>query len=315
MKLDIIPFRHLKDNDSVMVKTVNHALLQNGIIGVRDIPEFEEKSRDFIEAARKFTLLDEETKNRYVPNRNIGETEGYELGAEWFQNKDGIWQVDDKKASFYAFIPDHAKNKWPIEVDLKSAYLELGKLIFEAGKLILSMIGLNDKTDLNFSELKGYGRMLHYQKESDLTNENPYWCGAHFDHGILTGLMPAYYFCEDIEIDEPEEAGLYIVPGNGTQFEKVYSQKKDILLFQVGEFGQLISNDEIKATKHLVRKVKGGIERYAFAVFYSPNKNMVIESYSSLIVDSRYNLNQVGGKISYDQWEKASFDRYRSYKI
>jgi isopenicillin N synthase-like dioxygenase len=315
VKLDVVSFHHLNINDNAMVQTVKHALLQNGIIGVRDLPEFETKSKFYVDAARKFSSLDEKIKNCYAPNRDIGETEGYELGAEWFQNKDGVFQVDDKKSSFYAIVPDHVKNKWPTEVDLRSAYLDLGKLIFDTGKSILTMIGLNNEMGLKHSELNGCGRMLHYRKESDLTNENPFWCGAHFDHGLFTGLMPAYYFSDGIEIAEPEEAGLYIIPGNGEQFEKVNIPGKDILLFQVGEFGQLISNDEIKATKHLVIKVKGGIERYSFALFYSPNKNMMIESYSSLITDNRYRLNQVRRRLSYDQWEKASFDRYRAIKI
>lgn len=314
MQLDIISFDDLKTNHPSSIQTVKQALLQNGIVGVRGVPDFENKSRIYIEAARKFSALNEAIKNQYAPNRDAGETEGYELGAEWFQTKEGEWKIDDKKASYYAFVPDHIKNKWPQEVDLKSSYLALGKMMFDVGKLVLANLGLDEKTGLKHDDMVAYGRMLHYHKESDATNENLNWCGAHFDHGVFTGLMPAYYFHDGVEVDEPEEAGLYIVPSYGNQFEKINSSEKDVLLFQVGEFGQLVSNDEIKATQHVVRKAYGEIERYTFALFFNPHASMTIQSQSSLIADDRYKLNQVDGKINYEKWADASYDRYRAYK-
>jgi isopenicillin N synthase-like dioxygenase len=226
-----------------------------------------------------------------------------------------VWQVDDKKASFYAFVPDNALNSWPSEMDLKTAYLSLGQLIFDTGKLLLNYLGLNETVGLSHEKIVGYGRMLHYHKESDATNDNPNWCGAHFDHSVFTGLMPAYYFRNGLEVEEPEEAGLYVVPSNGSQFEKVMTPQ-DILLFQVGEFGQLISNDNIMATKHVVRKAKGEIERYTFALFYSPDNNMMIKSHSKLTQDDRYRLHQCAdGSITFGAWHQASFDRYRVVKV
>ena len=74
--------------------------------------------------------------------------------------------------------------------------------------------------------------MLHYHKESDLTNENPYWCGAHFDHEVFTGLIPAYYFRDGLDIDEPDEAGLYIVPAGKDHFEKINFLKKIFCFFR-----------------------------------------------------------------------------------
>ncbi|OGT40194.1 MAG: hypothetical protein A3F12_08050 [Gammaproteobacteria bacterium RIFCSPHIGHO2_12_FULL_38_14] len=316
MKLDIISFYDLNDTKNIDALTnLKTALLQKGIVGIRDVPAFENKSRAYIKAARMFAKLHESVKQKYAPNRDCGDTEGYELGAEWFKNKDGVWQVDDKKASFYAFVPDHVRNKWPLEVDLQTPYLELGELIFNTGKMLLNIIGLNDHVGLEHNKLVGYGRMLHYDKESDITNENPNWCGAHLDHGVFTGLIPAYYFREGVEINEPDEAGLYIVPSDGDQFEKINSSEKEILLFQVGEFGQLISDDRIKATKHRVRKAKGEIERFTFALFYSADDHTIIKSNSKLTQDERYKLNQFAdGSISYAKWQKASFDRYRAIR-
>ena len=314
LQIEILSYTDLtQPNPSQAVTQLKTALLRQGIVGIRHIPSFEQKSRDYITAARQFAALNDPVKQQYAPNRDAGETEGYEIGAEWFQNKQGIWQIDDKKASYYAFVPNAAANRWPTEVDLKSAYLDLGQLIFGVGKLLLNAMALNHLAGLDHDLLVGYGRMLHYHKENDATNDNPDWCGAHFDHGVFTGLLPAYYFQNGIEVDEPEEAGLYIVPSSGEHFEKVGTPEKDVLLFQVGEFGQLASHDQIKATQHKVCKAKDGIERFSFALFYSAQDQVTIQSQSQLIQDERYTLNQTpDGTIQYGAWQKASFERYRA---
>ncbi len=314
MELDVISYCDLLDPSNPFApKQLETALLNKGIVGVRNVPEFENTSLAYIEAARKFSALPEEIKQQYAPDRDNGDTEGYELGAEWFKNQNGEWQIDDKKASFYAFVPDLSRNKWPSDIDFKTSYLTLGELIFNTGKLLLNVMGLNEQVGLSHERLMGYGRMLHYHKENDATNGNPNWCGAHFDHGLFTGLLPAYYFRDGKLVDEPEEAGLYIDSHQSNDFEKIYASDKSILLFQVGEFGQLISNDRIRATKHKVKKANGGIERYTFALFYSPDDNVVIQSKSLLIADQRYTQHQtVDGSISYAKWQAASYDRYRA---
>jgi isopenicillin N synthase-like dioxygenase len=312
MTLDIISYSDLLESTNTALQKLENALLNKGIVGICGVPEFESKTRAYIHAARNFSALSDAIKQQYVPNRDEGKTEGYELGAEWFQTENGDWQIDDKKASFYAFVPDHHKNIWPVEVNLKSSYLELGSLIFNIGKLVLNVIGLNEQVGLKHDHLIGYGRMLHYHKESDTMNINPNWCGEHFDHGLFTGLIPAYYFCNDKEVDEPDDAGLFIKPNNGSSYEKINASDKSVLLFQVGEFGQLISNDRIKATKHKVKKTNSEIERFSFALFYSADENLIIQSVSELTKDARFIKNKFDDEnISYGKWEKASYDRYR----
>lgn len=312
MELDIVSYIDICDLTSSRQK-IETALLTKGIIGVSGVPDFEKLTRRYISACQQFSKLPDHVKNQYAPNRDNGETEGYELGAERFKNKNGEWLIDDKKASYYAFVPEDPRNVWPKEIDLKTPYLALGKLIFETGKILLNAIGLNESVGLIHDQLQGYGRMLHYHKESQLTNDNPNWCGAHLDHGVFTGLVPAYYFQNEMEVDEPSEAGLFITPSNGNSFEKIYASDKSILLFQVGEFGQLISNDRIKATRHLVKKAFDGIERYTFALFYSAGDQTTIRSQSILTSDARYQDNQSSdGSITYDKWQKASFARYRA---
>jgi isopenicillin N synthase-like dioxygenase len=314
MKLEIISYYDLfNPTNSIASNKLKTALFQTGIVGIHDVPQFQEKSRAYISAAQQFSSLDDKIKQQYVPDRDAGDTEGYELGAEWFKDQNGNWQVDDKKASFYAFVPDRSQNKWPREVDLKNPYLNLGELIFKTGKHLLNFIGMDNAIGIHHDSLIGYGRMLHYHKEKDTHNNNLNWCGAHFDHGIFTGLVPAYYFQDGKEVDEPDDTGLFILPTYGKDFEKVHVEDKSVLLFQVGEFGQLASHDQIRATKHLVRKAQGNIERFAFALFYIPDENAVIHSKSELIKDARYKDNMAAdGSIKYGNWSAASYARYRA---
>lgn len=92
----------------------------------------------------------------------------------------------------------------------------------------MNMISLNQGAGLSHDKLVSYGKMLHHYRENDKTNENPSWCGAHFDYGFFTRLIPAYYFVDGIEVDEPKEAGLCIVPDDGDQFEKINASDKEI---------------------------------------------------------------------------------------
>ncbi|KTD24964.1 Uncharacterised protein [Legionella lansingensis] len=314
MNFDIISYKDLLDGENAFIRDkIKSALYMTGIVGVCDVPAFVETSKDYIEAVRKFSALDMASKKQYEPNRDAGLTEGYEVGAEQFLDQNGQWQTDDKKASFYAFVPDHPRNIWPREVDLKTPYLALGELMFETGKKVLDFLGLNEAVGLHLDDMVGYGRMLHYLNVDESQNANPNWCGAHLDHGVFTALMPAYYFREGIEVEEPEEAGLYIMPSNSDQFEKINARDKSIMLFQVGEFLQLASNDQILATKHLVRKAKGNIERYTYALFFSAHDDTVIYPHSKLTKDTRY-LEQKSpdGSISYGKWEAASYELYRA---
>jgi len=315
VKLDVISYDdllHITTNQAVL-HYLRTALLDKGIVGICNIPEFENQSRAFVHAARQFSALEDKVKQQYAPDRESGQTEGYELGAEQFQDQSGKWHTDDKKASFYAFVPDNLRNKWPREINLKTPYLELGELIFNTGKLLLHVIGINHEVGLAHDSLVGYGRMLHYHKENDASNIHPNWCGAHVDHGVFTGIIPAYYFRNGKEVEEPEEAGLYIQASNSHDFEKINASDKSVLLFQVGEFGQLILHDYIQATKHVVKKAKGEIERFTFALFYSAQDHVVVKSRSRLIEDERYAQNQFSdGSISYLKWQEASFVRYRA---
>lgn len=127
--------------------------------------------------------------------------------------------------------------------DLRPAFLEMGNLIINVGKLLVQHID----TYLERS-CKGYqsgemkqiltggqshlGRLLHYFPQS---GSNQPWCGWHNDHGALTGLTCALYIDEKTgqivsgsEIQD-SESGLFIQNREG---EKQKARvKEDLLLF------------------------------------------------------------------------------------
>ena len=106
-------------------------------------------------------------------------------------------------------------------------------------------------------------------------------------------------------MEEPIEAGLFIKTHADKTFKKVLSDP-DVLLFQVGEFGQLITNDAIQATEHRVHKANSAIERYTMALFFTPkDADIVIHSVSELTKDERYG-GIPGAPCTYLKWEEGS---------
>lgn len=280
------------------------ALKEEGIVGIRGIPKFKESVQKFIEAARAFSALTDEEKAQYAPNRDKGEFLGYELGAEVFTRPDGSKVADDSKASYYAFVPDHDMNIWPKFGDLKDQFQSIGGLMMDVGKMVMASVGLNQAVVLADNHV---GRLLHYRKGCPADK----WCGAHFDHGVFTALLPAVYFNDQgKQIPEPDEAGLFVRASGDTAFRKVTSDDPDVMLFQAAEFGQLATNDKIEATEHEVRKpLDPTIERYTKALFFTAPMGYRMSSRSKLVIDTRWGEKE---ECSYGDWHTRSLDRYRN---
>jgi isopenicillin N synthase-like dioxygenase len=311
LPLDVIPYEDFVTGDPEALAKLENALHDKGIVGIRGVPGYREKVQNFIAAARKFSALPEEVKESYAPNHELGETFlGYEKGKEKFKREDGSWVVDDLKVSYYAFVPDCKENKWPREVDLKNPFQEIGKLMLETGKAVMRQIGLiGPTTGISVDEISEPGRMLYYRKSLESAVENPFWCGAHFDHGMFTALLPAFYYEKGEQIPEPIEAGLFVKTTKDGVFRKVIANDPDVMLFQVGEFGQLVSNDAIKATEHRVHKASGCVERFTLALFYDAPLDTLIHSTSELTQDARYG-GVAGEPCTYQHWHEESFKRY-----
>lgn len=293
-------------------RLLTEALLTQGLVGIRGVPDYKEQVQTFVSAARAFSALDEKTKMKYAPQRDSGDAMGYELGAEQYKDESGVLQTDDQKASYYAEIPEVPNNKWPTEHDLKTPYLELAWTMFHTGKKVLNILGLNESLGIDLDKVYGWGRFLHYHKEGSLTNSNPLWCNEHCDHGILTGLIPSFYFQNGVECKEPEEAGLFVRPSNVETFAKVPNDDKTLMLFQMGEFGQLASNDGMKATKHKVQKALGSIERFTFALFINASNETCIRSRSSLTENERFRRSMSDDfTLRFGAWHEATLDYFR----
>jgi isopenicillin N synthase-like dioxygenase len=307
--LDIISYEDFVNEDPVALQTLQTALSEKGIAGISGIPGYREKVAQYIDMAKEFSALPEEVKENYAPNRDQGATFlGYERGKEKFQRPDGSWFIDDLKVSYYGFIPEVPENRWPTEIDVQTPFQDLGALMSEMGTAVMEKIGLiGPKTGISLDGIPRLGRMLYYRKSVESSIDNPYWCGAHFDHSLFTTLIPGHYFVDGIEVEEPEEAGLYVkIDG---VYKKVVMDDRDVLMFQVGEFGQLVSNDAIRATEHRVHKAYGSVERYAMALFCDAPMDLVIRSTSVLTQDSRYGGGP-GEPCSYHRWNEETFKRF-----
>lgn len=311
LALDIISYEDFAQEEPRAMDVLKSALFEKGIVGIKGIPGYKEKVLQFIASAKEFTALPEEIKESYAPNRSLGEMFlGYEKGKEKFKRADGRWIVDDLKVSYYGFVPDSVLNKWPREVDLRTPFQKLGALMSDMGEAVMKKIGLvGDATGISIDGLPRVGRMLYYCKSTEGASENPFWCGAHFDHGMFTALLPAFYFADGQEIKEPEEAGLFVRTIKDGAFKKVLANDPDVLMFQVGEFGQLVTNDAIRATEHRVHKALGSVERYAMALFFDAPMETMVNSFSELTQDARYGGGK-GDPCWYRRWHEESFKRY-----
>jgi isopenicillin N synthase-like dioxygenase len=309
LALSVISYEKLNRNDPETLQALRHALYEEGIVGIRGIPGYSEKLAQFIDAARRFSMLPEEMKEQY--SRKPGEMFlGFEQGKEKFKLPNGTWVIDDQKASYYAMIPDCKENKWPSEIDLRSFFQEIGLLMRETGISVMEKIELlSPDTGISSQDVTTSGRMLAYRGNLGAVQLNPFWCGAHFDHGLFTSLLPAFYFSGGRPIAEPDEAGLFIRTRSRQEFQKVAADP-DVMLFQVGEFGQLATNDAIRATEHRVQKADlEGIERYTMAAFFNASSETLVFSRSELTSDTRYGAPS-GEPCTYQHWHEASFQRY-----
>ncbi len=311
LSLDIISYEDFVKEDSAALAVLDRALHERGIVGIRGVPGYREKLLKFIEKSREFSALPEEVKEAYAPNLLLGEMFlGYEKGKEKFKCPDGRWVVDDLKVSYYGFVPDSPLNKWPLEVDLKTSFQNLGMLMSETGEAVMKKIGLiGSNTGISLDGIPRIGRMLYYRRSMEGVSDNPFWCGAHFDHGMFTVLLPAFYFAGGKAIHEPIEAGLFVKTTRDGIFKKVMANDPDVMMFQVGEFGQLVTNDAINATEHRVHKAIGAVERYTMALFFDPPMDMLVHSTSELTKDARYG-GIPGAPCSYRRWHEESFKRY-----
>lgn len=276
---------------------VRKTLHDYGFIAIRGVPHYIEKKNRYFELAQEFIALDDDRKNQSTPKDAFAR--GWSYGIEVFNGK-----KDAYKGSYYIVISGSEeeinRNIWPskdweLAADFKEAYTDLANIIFQTGKEILPIIGLD------FQYLSATGRMLYYGAIPEIMEEdNSYWCGIHRDHGLFTGLIPAMYKKDGIIVAKPEGAGLYIR-------NQEIIVPDDVVLFQVGETADLITDQSIKATDHHVKKAYGGYERYSFALFFGIDGETKINASK---IDPEYQSRYKYG-MTFKDWCNASLDRYK----
>jgi len=262
-----------------------------GYIAVEGVEGFADAYQRFLNVGRQFTALSPADQAECTPADFSGN--GWSRGVEKFNGK-----TDTYKGSYYAKIPNVETNVWPDEIlpDFRDAYQEVATLVLNVAREILPLVGFD-------GDVQALGRMLHYKSVPEgEDDDNPNWCGNHRDHGVFTGLCPEVYYDDAGDIvARPESSGLYI-EGNPV------APRKDIMLFQMGEFMELLTNGKTRATDHEVKKALSGFERYALAVFIDPLNEITVTCDNAAVVEKYADRYEPG--ITYEEWGKRSYRKY-----
>ncbi|KAI8928309.1 hypothetical protein BC831DRAFT_448770 [Entophlyctis helioformis] len=315
---DVVAFEYedLANKNANLVDAIKTAFGSDpdclGVLLVKNVPGLVPMRLRLLRLASLLAALPDDAKER-VTHADSHYLTGWSHGREIMNGK-----PDFAKGSYYcnpmmdvppllddqylAKFPEYAQpNIWPKELpELREAFMELGQLIVEVGKLVCHHCDkylLQEYPDLPKQFLESAiassttikARLLHYFpiSQDDVAvsadgNNMDSWCGLHVDHSMLTGLTSALYVDEsngeirDADRTDPnvaaalEPSGLYIKGRDGAYIQVKIPQ--DCLAFQIGEASQVASRNLLLATPHLVRGAAyPNLARNTFAVFMQPN--------------------------------------------
>ncbi|KAL3913159.1 MAG: hypothetical protein SGPRY_008083 [Prymnesium sp.] len=284
-----------------------------GLLVVRSVPGVMEARKALLPLAFAFASLPAHA-------RQACEISSSSYSVGWSHGRERLeGRPDLAKASFYANPLSDAlgspssqemrenpsfahPNVWPVEIPaLRPAFMALGKLVVEVGKLLAKQCDAHVTRELQGAEYTRLApivedprcckaRLLHYFPLADaatspLSSPAPSgdrgfsdWCGWHNDHGSLTGLVAGMYIDsrsgEVLPASPDPSAGLYVRDRRGTLHHLPISE--DEIAFQIGEAAQIHSGGVLQATPHAVRACDpaSASSRYAcreaFAVFMQP---------------------------------------------
>lgn len=246
-------------------------LHDKGYIVVCGVPGFASAYEQFLGQLSAFAALPDAMKDRCAPpSTGKREERGWERGAEAFNSV-----RDTLKGSYYFRYPDVPDfNIWPSSSlgvpDLRHSFLGLASIMRSAGEQVLSLL------ESPLREYNTVARALDYKADDSAG----LWCGQHLDRSALTAICAAAYYSASTgkRLDsEPEGAGLFV---DGARA----NIPPDCLGFQVGKVTQLLTNDAVRATPHLVKKVPG-VHRRTLALFFEPPLDYVMRSRSVAFPD------------------------------
>lgn len=311
LALPVVSYQELQGRSAETKTVLMEALQTIGAVAISNVPGYPEARDSFFDEAIAFSRLTTGQKDE-VASGGVDSTYsylGYDVAQEQFEGEDRKMYVDSSKRSYYATYPDTDHNKWPKQTNLSTAYLKLAETIHDVGADLMRAVDLLGEENPIQSLVGAHdvGRMLHYT-ECEQGDPNPNWCGAHTDHGLITGLVSGLFMQGAQVVDAPPGSGLHIKVAG--VYRKVTTAKTNII-YQVGEVGQIMTGDKIVATEHLVRKpnpIIPGLERHTFALFFDPPLDTPLgDKDSTLKQDPRYRED-----MTFNDWHLASLARHKS---
>lgn len=287
---------HILDYDDLnsLASVIKTEFNQKGYIAIRGVPGFKEAYANFIKEEQNFIALPDSEKEKSTPTDSYAR--GWSMGIETLVKG----KRDLYKGSYYAHIPaeENHPNIWPQNLpNFQERYTTLGTIMFNVGQKVLSLLG-------NWTVNRGLGRMLYYSPVLEMDN-NPDWCGNHRDHGLFTALCPELFYQDGNPVPKPKGSGLYIM---GQEI----SPPDDVMMFQIGEVMELMSNGQVTATDHLVKKAYGGYERLTFAFFFDTPADISIDCDNPTVLE-KYKDRYIPG-MTFQQWSDASYAKYNQIK-
>mmetsp|Transcript_50116 Transcript_50116/g.76197 ORF Transcript_50116/g.76197 Transcript_50116/m.76197 type:complete len:370 (-) Transcript_50116:44-1153(-) len=253
----------------------------SGIIGIRNVPGFEEAKNDILSLAYPLAHLEEQDLRDLEDPHSL-------YNAGWSHGKEKLRAdvPDTAKSSFYfnpiTDIPgtisdrekypvSYPKNKWPTKTlpALEPAAKRIGCLMKDVAVCLAKHIdsyavsrnkyyesGTLHKTLVDTEKAKG--RLLYYyplERQGALsTDSEDVWNSWHNDSGFLTALAGDIYMTPSGEILEGSNssaAGLHVVDRNDIVCK--INIPKDCLAIQIGECTQIITGGAVVATPHCVK--------------------------------------------------------------
>jgi isopenicillin N synthase-like dioxygenase len=275
----------------------------NGIILVKDLPNFQKERKKLLNLSRKFANLPDDIKEKYIDPKS-----NYAFG--WSHGKEKMKKdtPDFAKGSYYAnpiydkitdnkvllkkYPATYGENIWPKEdlPELEIAFKNMGKIMYNLGLLICREIDkylckiTKGKHKLNtfyytIKKSRIYkGRLLHYyQMDKKINKKDDGLCGWHLDHGCITILTaPLYYDLEGNIKKKPKKCGLQIKDRKGNIIQ--VDIPEDCLALQIGEMFQILSGGLVRATPHCVKSsIESNITREQFPLFMDCEPELLVK--------------------------------------
>lgn len=319
LHLTVLSFPKLESRDLATLEALQTAFKVDGAVAICDIRDYQGLEDDFFAASIQFSQLST-AKKKEIKAIGGGEGDydylGWDVASDQSTTSDGKTVKDVSKSSVYFIKPDEhipPVNKWPKQVNLKMPTLALADKIQQVGERVMAYCGIyGEGAPVRTLEgAENFGRIIHYTPCLD-KDFNPNWHFPHCDHGLITGLTQARYLRADTRVEEPPGAGLHILKGD--TYHKVVAPPGS-LLFQIGDFAQLMTSDAVVATRHKVVKPNppvADLERFTLALFFEPRMDHEVqESTSVLTKDPRYTQHpHHQRRLTFSAWHRATIKNH-----